>query len=448
MSNFASLHTALTGLRASQVGLDTASHNIANANTVGFTRQRVVLTARPAYQSLVGPIGTGVQVSDIARTRDQFLDARVRAASASSANAGTTAELLGKLEDVLAEPENGITVELTELWAAFEDLGLDPSNAGARRQVISSLEALANRINTIDAGWAQLGADTEQRLAVAVDQVNDLLRDVAQLNQDIAATLAREGTPNDLLDARDVAIDELSRMLGVDEVTVVHDSGGKVRLSVGGVVLVDENSDPAAMPKLEWDPDGTPPLAFDGQAVPALGEVGALVSFLQSDLPTWRADLDDFVAQLSTTLNTQHATGLDRGTPPGPGKPLLVGGAGTLQVGISHPDEIAAGLTGAAHDGGNADALAALGSGIDDRITALVTDLGRQVSGAVRLAEGQDALAASASYARSNQHGVSLDEEMVSLVQYQRSLEAASRMMTAIDSALDTLINRTGLVGR
>ncbi|HEY8339183.1 MAG TPA: flagellar hook-associated protein FlgK, partial [Egibacteraceae bacterium] len=214
MSNFASLHTALTGLRASQVGLDTASHNIANANTVGFTRQRVVLTARPAYQSLVGPIGTGVQVSDIARTRDQFLDARVRAASASSANAGTTAELLGKLEDVLAEPENGITVELTELWAAFEDLGLDPSNAGARRQVISSLEALANRINTIDAGWAQLGADTEQRLAVAVDQVNDLLRDVAQLNQDIAATLAREGTPNDLLDARDVAIDELSRMLG------------------------------------------------------------------------------------------------------------------------------------------------------------------------------------------------------------------------------------------
>lgn len=448
MSNFASLHTALTGLRGAQVGLDTASHNIANANTPGFTRQRVVFTSRPAYHSPVGPVGTGVEVSDIARTRDLFLDARVRSASQEAARTGVRADLLSRLEGVLAEPENGISGELSELWSAFEDLALSPDDAAARRQVLSSLESLAGRINTIASGWERLERDTLQQHAVEVDTINGLLQKVADLNKAIPATLAREGTPNDLMDARDLALDELSAKLGV---TVRTEQDGTVTVTLGDETLVS-GTDAAQIAV-----GAGPSLTVGDPAVTLTpgGQLQGLQQFLTEDLPQQRADLDAFTATLVSQLNEQHALGL---TPAGTaGGDLLSLGPDPddpsrlrLSVVVSDGSQLAAAdAAGGQFNGGNATALGRLrGGAADQHLRALVTELGREVATAVSAHASQEGIAASASYARMNQHGVSLDEEMVALVQFQRSLEAASRMMTAVDSALDTLINRTGLVGR
>src|SRR3712207_4436127 len=165
MSNFFSLNTALTGLRAAQVGLETSTHNISNANTKGYTRQRVEQASRTPYQSAIGLVGTGVDVSGITRSRDAFLDARARASTAQFGFYDGLASLLQRSEAISGEPENGVTTQANEVWAAFEDLALDPSDAASRRQVIAALDALTSRVRSISGQWDVLGADTTTRLS-------------------------------------------------------------------------------------------------------------------------------------------------------------------------------------------------------------------------------------------------------------------------------------------
>jgi flagellar hook-associated protein 1 FlgK len=449
VSNFLSLNTALTGLRAAQVGMDTASHNVANANTVGFTRQRVNYVTRPAYASPVGPVGMGADVANITRTRDAFLDARVRSSGAVAGEFALHAELMGRLEGVLGEPENGVSGELSELWASFEDLALSPDDAAARRQVLSALGSLTARMRTVASVWDRLANDTGTRMDVTVEGVNDVLARVAALNKAIPDTLVREGTPNDLHDERDLLIDQLSSQLGVG---VTYETDGTVTVQLDGVDLVRG----LTAARLQVQPDHR---LSDGTTVmnPG-GELAAVRRFLEADLPATRGQLDALAFALGEALNAQHAQGLT--TVGAAGAPLVAGhaSAATIAVALSDPTGLAAGqgpAPVARHDGRNATALADLrttpqssGATIDEQLRELATGLGRDVAASTRAADAQEAIATAATIARQNVHGVSLDEEMVALMQFQRSLEAASRVMTAVDQALDVLINRTGLVGR
>jgi flagellar hook-associated protein 1 len=135
--DFSALHVALSGLRAAQVGIDTTSHNVSNASTEGFTRQRVDLAARRPRPLPVGQLGTGVDITDITRARSSFLDARVRSSIAGAAELGVRASFLAKAENVFAEPDLGISGALEGLFDAFEELSLEPTDmsASGRRQV-------------------------------------------------------------------------------------------------------------------------------------------------------------------------------------------------------------------------------------------------------------------------------------------------------------------------
>jgi flagellar hook-associated protein 1 len=435
MSNFVSLNTALTGIRAAQVGLDTASHNVANANTPGYTRQRVDLTVQRPHQIAVGELGAGVNITGINRMRDAFLDARVRTSLAAADRAGVEAQILARAEAVLAEPDEGISGELTALWDSFEDWANDPSDLATRRGVVSALGALAGRINAVSTGWEQLRADTAGRQTDAVAEVNAVVGELAQLNEALASAAAGNRSANDLMDRRDTLVDRLAALTGAD-VTTAPD--GTVRVSLDGHQVLG--------------PDGAASLQLSGtgyavgdEAVSLHGELGGLAQGLAVHLPALQDDLDALVADLAATLNARHA----------PGDPLLTVADGRVSAGVTHPNDLVAGdPAGGPHASGIAEGLANLrtervdGSSLAERVHALAVDLGANVSAHQRAAQAQNSLAASAVQARQGSHGVSLDEEMVSLVQYQRSLEAASRVMTAVDEALNTLVNRTGLVGR
>ena len=208
------LYTGYTGLNASQLGIDTASHNVANANTDGFTRQRVEQSARVPRDMVVGQLGTGVSVDDISRSRDAFLDARLRGALSSQASLQVSADLLGRAEGVLGEPDLGISRALDDLWATFEDLSLDPTDPGRRLGVLASLSATTSRFNAIAESFEALGADTSSRLSTRLDSINALLSEVAELNRTIPASAATGTTPNDLLDSRDLNLDAIAEALG------------------------------------------------------------------------------------------------------------------------------------------------------------------------------------------------------------------------------------------
>lgn len=455
MSDFVSLYTAFSGLVAAQAGIDTTSHNIANAATVGYTRQHVDLSSRIPYHQRFGLTGQGVDVAAISRARVAGLDVQVRTSASAQGRLDVLAGLLAGTEAAMGEPDTGITRTMSGLWSALDELTLDPPNASARRHVISALGELATTVNAVAEKWELEAKSASNSLSAYVDETNSLLRDVADLNLKILSASPLAGQPNDLLDQRDVLLDELANIAGV---TVTTMENGAARVSLDGLSLV---SDGMVSP-LSHDPVTNEISHSSGTLVSPGGELAGFQSYLQTELPAFEGELNTFARELADALNAQHALGF---TPGGsPGGALLTYTPGTearsLAVAIADHSEIAAAGSGppvAEYDGLNADMLAALRQSLvadggaltlDDAIRSVVSHVGEMTAAAASGARSQTAMTAAAENSRMQTHGVSIDEEMVNLITYQRAYEAAARVMTAIDQSLDTLINRTGIVGR
>ena len=444
MSTFIGLHTALTGIRAGQRGLDTASHNVANANTPGYTRQRVNLASRIPWQSTVGPIGTGVDVTGVERLRDAFLDTRVRTIGESFAGADTTAALLQRAEDVLGEPENGVTTLLGGVFDSFDDLAISPADSGARAQVIANVDALTARFRSVAAGWHQLSSDTAVRRDLAIEDVNAQLDRLTGLNA-VAASFGDDPVPNDLLDERDLILDQLAASVGA---TSSITTDGLVEVNIGGQQAVAAGPPPSNT-HVSYD-TATETFAVGGNAVTVGGELGSIRDFLVATLPALVGQFDAVATTVRDAINAAHADGVDAN---GVAGGLLISGTSAADMTTAAtltPDTIAAARPGGGvHDGRNAQAMADLREGLlDEAARGFAVSLGQRVANATTAADAGESLYTGALVSRQSAHSVSLDEEMVSLVQFQRGLEASARVMTAVDQALDVLVNRTGVVGR
>lgn len=443
MSTFIGLHTSLSGIRAGQRGLDTASHNVSNANTPGYTRQRVNLASRIPWQSEVGPIGTGVDVTGVERMRDAFLDTRVRTVGESFVSTDTRAALLQRAEDVLGEPEDGVTGPLGAVFDSFDDLAISPSDPAARAQVIATVDALTNRFHAVATGWDQLSADTEKRLELAVEDVNAQLHRLTELNKTVAG-FGDNQAPNDLFDERDLILDKLATSVGATSSLTID---GMVEVSIGGQAAVSAGPPPSNQ-QVHYDATAQE-FQLNGVNIEVGGEIGAIQHFVTTELPTQIKRFDELASAIQTVINGQHALGFD--ATGAAGGPLIAGtSAATLDVAITDPDRIAAAaVSGAPHDGRIAQAIADLREGpLEEQARDFAVSLGQQVASVTDAADAQESLYVGATISRQSAHSVSLDEEMVSLVQFQRGLEASARVMTAVDQALDTLVNRTGVVGR
>ncbi len=455
MADFSALHVALSGLRAAQLAMDTASHNISNAQTPGYTRQRVETAARLPRTTPVGQVGLGVEVTDIARVRDAFLDLRYRGADSALGSVEVRADLLSRAELTLGEPDSGLTAQLSELWDAFEDLALDPPDRASRIAVINQLDSIASRVNDVSQGLTDLQASAISSMRATLAETNDTLHRVAELNASILEASARPGTPNDLLDQRDVLLDRLARTVGA---TFLDEGDGTVRVMIGGISLVSGTE----VRELSLDSSTLQVLHPSGVAVVPGGEAGGYQQFLTQDLADLSSRIDGFATDLADSLNAVHATGFSSS---GPGGDLLTydptAPAATLRVAFTDPDLLATAATAGPpfpeFDGTVASALAdlrtqpaALGGtvSLEESMRSIVTDLGQQTASAQLAATTQRDLVTAADVSRMATHGVSMDEELVTLMEYQRMYEAAARTITAVDQALDVLINRTGVVGR
>jgi flagellar hook-associated protein 1 FlgK len=469
--SFVGLYTGLSGIRAGQAGLDTASQNIANANTPGYTRQRVELSPAQSYQSPYGKVGTGVTVDGIARLRDGFLDTRYRDAVGQGAEAHVRAEFLSSMERLSGEPELGISSRIGELWAAMEDWSNDPATDASRRQVLSELGAVSESFRSTAAAWDQLGADTSARLDVVVGDVNQTLQ---TLHEDFNLKLANADTARvgpEMLDQRDRLLDHLSELTGAQvtynaDQTVDITLDGQSLLSAAGPASVSVAGDPAAVQITSADGATTTPAT-------ASGELGGLYRAVHEDLPRWREQLDELAVTLATAVNGQNATGADADGNPG-GLLLTFAdaanpSAASLQLFTNDISALAAGtlrtdvngdpIAPDPHDGSNARAFADLrttalprpGGGeatFESQLSDLVVGLAGDVRSSESTREAAHGVAVGAGLARSSQHGVSIDEEMVDLVRFQRAVEASARVMTTVDQMLDVLVNRVGIVGR
>ncbi|WGY01170.1 flagellar hook-associated protein FlgK [Nocardioides sp. QY071] len=466
VGSFGSINTALSGLRYNQVALDVAGNNIANAGTDGYVRRRVVgasvSSAQAALWSRYDGHGEGVAVGEVRRMTDPLLDSRVRREHGLLSYLSTSRTILARVEDGVGEPgPNGVHAAMLDLRNAWQDLSLNPGGTAARQQVLGRAETLAQALRGQVANVAGEEADQRVHATNLVSEVNTAASGLAALNHDILVTEQNGTDAGVLRDRRDVLATRLAELTG--GVTTVQPDG-QFTVTVAGTALVQGKEAGtfvlASGITPTGDADGSPisyridatwgsTVLPSGSAGPG-GELGAVTEVLTTTLPAYRAGLDAVAADLAASVNAQQAAGFDAsgaaGAPLFSYDPLV--GAASLQVAITDPSKLAASsVGGGALDGANADLLSRVGT-YPDAYQRLVNGLGTDVAALDRRTANQTSLSGALDDAREQQAGVNLDEETVNMVSAQRAYEAAARLMTTIDEVLDTLINRTGLVGR
>ncbi len=444
------LNSAMRALLAQQQAMDAVAHNVANVNTPGYSRQVVRLAAvAPGHLG----VGNGVEVAGIERVRDLFVDFQLRTESQASGEYGARASSLAMVELALGEPgDSGLMAAMDGFFNAWRDLANAPEQSAARSAVVQAGETLAFTARRLARSFGDIRADADTRIASAADEVNTLAREVAALNQQIIAVRATGDPAADLTDRRDIALDRLSR---ISDIHLMQHEDGHVDVFIGGRALVQGNraNEMVAVRNaanndfvdLEW--------ASDGAAVKvASGELGGLIHQRDVDLPARLADLDTLMAQLMTDVNAVHAAGygLDGVTT---GTAFFTGtGLGDLAVNAALSADLAlvaaASAPGAPGDGAHAQALAGLQGATNLTggsetygafYTGITTRLGVAVRDANGIARAQHLTISYLEQLRQSVAGVNLDEEMVSMVQFQRGYQAASQVIQKINEMLDDL---------
>ncbi|WP_309135459.1 flagellar hook-associated protein FlgK [Cellulomonas sp.] len=474
MSTFSGLGTALSSLIAQRVALDVSANNVANANTVGYTRQRAVLSSLPASTvpsmfSTSDGIGLGTTASGIQRLGDVFLDNRVRTAAAGAGRLDVVADAHARLEKGIGEPaKTALAAQLSDLWAGWSDVANSSDQDAARAVLLERAVAVTDRLHTL---YSAAGTQWEQartEVTAQVERTNVAAAQVADLNERILAITNSGAQAHELADQRDQLVTELAGLVGA---TARVREDGQVDLFVGGNALV--RGDKVAA--LEVRGASAFSAATSGQPVSVVwaakpdqpvgladGRVAGLLTVLAPPaggngglLTEAAAGYDELARTIADQVNELHRTGRTRDGAQGgdffrfePGQPLALG----LRVAVTDVAEVAAaGPDLGAYDGSVAAAIARLGAdaaGPDALWRRTVTDIGVRTASATSRAQVAAVALTTAEQQQLANASVDVDEETVNMLAYQRAYEGAARVLTAIDEMLDTLINRTGVVGR
>jgi len=447
-SLFGMVNQAMTGLTAAQYQLSVVQQNVDNADTAGYTRQVVTQASVDGtygthnIQTGPGSLG-GVTVVSTDREDDPVIDARQRAAHANSAAADTTATTLSGVENVFPEPtDQGFGAQLSTFWSDWSAVSTSPAaNSGAREVLLTDANSLVDSLHTMAGQLNDMVTATTSSLNADINTVNTSATQLAQLNGQIAVASATGVNANSLLDQRDQLLDSISKATGA---TVTLAANGTATVAIGGQTLVSGTT------ASSMTVDSSNQISVGGTAVSvSSGSISSEVTSLSSTIPSYQSQLDAVANALSDAVNSVQAAGFDING--NAGAAMFSGsGAAGITVSMTDPNQIAASSTGANLDGGNALTASKLGtsaSGPDQVYIALVGTVATASANAQQQQTVQDTVSSNLDTLKSSVSGVNYDEEVSNMLLYQHAFQASSRVLTTIDSMLDTLINHTGLVG-
>ena len=318
---------------ANYAALQTIGHNIANANTEGYSRQQVEFETAQGQFTGAGFFGKGVDVAAVTRAHNTFLTREAATAASQAAADSARLEQLQRLETVFPTGEAGLGHAASSLLNAVVDLASRPQDLSTRQVVLARAQDLAQRYAAAGAQIDTLQQGVVQDLQVAVASVNRLTQGIATVNEQIARVVGSGQTPNDLLDQRDQLVAELSEFVQVT--TLPADDGTLAVFVAGGQRLVlGTQATALAFVSDEFDiTRGAIAVQDSGTLRPlpssmlAGGRIGGLLRFQNEDLTDARTALGRMAAAFSTRVNEQQALGLDLRTPPGTGAPMFAFGA-------------------------------------------------------------------------------------------------------------------------
>ncbi len=450
LSNLLSI--ARSALLTQQRAIDTTGHNIANAGTEGYSRQRLRLAPAEPLVTPLGQLGRGVTAEGIERIRDQYLDATYRREKGDRSRHATTRDLLGEIEGIFGEPgDTGIAGSLDRLWDSFSDLANDPTGQTPRELVRQAGADLARRFQDADRRIGEVRASVAERMQARVAEVNEITRQIAELNGRIRSVSAGLREAPDVEDERDRLVDRLSSLTGV---RVLPRPDGTIGVVAGDALLVDAGQQTTLEVRaLGNGRYGIAVAGSPGLLDPEGGELGALVELSTTTLPALRSELDLVASGIVREVNALHragrnltgATGIDFFDPTG----LTAAGMALSRAVSRSTDDIAAGQSGGAGDNATALAIAELrtsgvaswgGQTLASSYQRLVARLGVLVRDADTKATGQEAVVDHVDRLRESVSGVSVDEELTHLIAQQNAFAAAARLVTVADEMMQSVI--------
>ena len=487
---FGTLNTATSGLRAQQVALQTTSHNLANANTVGYSRQRVTLEANaPQSYAGIGQIGTGVLLNGITRVTDGFVTAQLQNEQASLNRFQQQSDIIGQLEAIYNEPTTtGIGNQLSELFVSWGNLASNPESVTSKTLVLRQTETFLDTVNHATNKMDQLAGETVDLIAKDVLDFNELSKQLKSVNDHIFSATVKGEMPNDLLDKQDMIIGDMKNIAGVKVDST--DKYGRQFVSLGGKDIVTATEVNELERVKEIDADGV--VSYTGAVMVEDTEVkltsGSIMGLQESRVVVLakKEELSEFIDNLAGAINTIHSTstGLveydeDGIEVPVTSQNVFEGTDGNYKVNselLKDPSKLVTGKSLAnsvSGDGSRAKAIADLqqtalgndfltdpanydaekmsftndpsGSTLFNKYNDIVTDMGITKQQADNMVANQSDLTALLEQRQASISGVDFNEEVVNMIQFQSSFQANSRVISVISEMLDTLINRTGV---
>jgi flagellar hook-associated protein 1 FlgK len=311
------LSTSLSGLLAFQRAIDTTSHNIANVNTAGYSRQRVEFGTRPASPLGNGWVGNGVEINTVRRLYDEYLVAQTRTAASSLEQQRIIATQAERVSNLFGNSEAGIAAALQKFNNAVQSVAASPTSIPARQVLLGEARTTAERIQYFDTRMREFETEANSRIAAEIGEINALAQGLARLNQDIVTgTVATGEPPNDLLDQRDELLDRLASKINI---SIVPGDDGVLNVFVGrGQVLVLNYSasrlstqgdayDPGRTSVVLREPGGSTDITESLTG----GSLGGLLQYRSDVLDPARNALGRIAVGVATAFNEQHRRGMD-----------------------------------------------------------------------------------------------------------------------------------------
>jgi flagellar hook-associated protein 1 FlgK len=456
------LNAGKTSLSTNQKVIEIAGNNIANVNTPGYSRQKAILTPYPSLNFNGFMIGQGVKVGDIVREHDAFLSTQIQDKSAAYGEADAKTFPLAELERVFGISEGGLSTEIDNFFDSWQELTANPGGQTERDIVIQRGELLASSFHTAVAELDGVKRNIDESLLSRIDGVNDSLQRVADLNIRISAIESSGQSANTFRDERDLLLADLSSSVGIQS---LEDKEGNVLVQLpGGQPLVQKGNALTLEGEVVADELQLQVTTSSGTSTPVDtttlgGAFKGLLEVRDQLIPDLEGQLDKLAYSLATEVNDLHKTGSDLNgntnvlffdAPPitVPPANLWDGAANALSVALSSPDQLAVGLSSAPGDNTIALKIAELGSAKIVGGTDTLTGAYSRISAQVGLEAGQNELATAANEdtmtqlknLRDGKVGVSLEEEMINLIQYQKGFEASAKFLSTVDEMMDTIL--------
>jgi flagellar hook-associated protein 1 FlgK len=454
----------------SQTSLQTVSHNIANKNTEGYSRQRVDLVTNEPIGEGHLRMGMGAKAAAVTRVNNPYLEKQLEREGTQMGYADGRADLMGRVEQVYNEQQTkGLNQFMGEFFNSFRELSNNPESLAARSMVKESAEFLSKNFQHVTQQLGGIQADADFRIATKVEEINQITKEVASLNLKIASVEVTGAPANDERDRRDQLVKDLGSKVNIK---YAEGKSGELTITAGNTAVLVSGSSNCTLQcvptghradKKEGNFDifyknsetSTP---FNVTRQLSGGEIGGLLDVRDEVVNRSLGQLDELAYTLATEVNKAHTEGFDRYDQTGtmffvqPG--TMKGAAQTLAVNKDIREDVnrisAAAQDQAPGDNRIANIISALEykqslhggtSTFDDYYSGMVGQIGIEAQRANSARDSQKDIVAQIKNIRESVSGVSLDEETTKMIEFQKSFDASARLIKTADEMMDTVLN-------